>query len=67
MSLLNHFLHESAEVRSVPKQGAPVTAAEFGVLSCPHSPWSGDLIEFEAQDWDDNALNGYPDMGEADD
>ena len=65
--LLDYMLHEEADVRSAIATGELLTASEFcssSTQSMYH--WSPGSVLFEACDFDDNALNGWPD-GDCDD
>lgn len=60
--LLDYMLHEEADIRSAPVTGELLTAAEFCSSSAQsQSNWSPGSVLFEACDFDDNALNGWPD------
>jgi len=60
LALVGYMLHEDAEVRNAPDLGALLTPAECGARICPAGPWPAYVLLFEACDFDDDAINGYP-------
>lgn len=64
LSLVGYMTHEDAEVRNAPDMGAQVTPGEFGARWCPAFPWAAHAVIYEACDWDDDAINGYPEEWE---
>jgi hypothetical protein len=60
--LLDYVLHQEAEVRSAIATGELLTAAEFCSSSTQsQNHWSPGSVLFEVCDFDDDALNGWPD------
>ncbi|MDE2416461.1 MAG: hypothetical protein KGN32_01520 [Burkholderiales bacterium] len=62
LSLLGYMTHQDAEVRNAPDMGTLLTPGEYGARWCPASPWAAHTVLCDACDWDDDALNGYPDQ-----
>ena len=60
LALTVYMLHEEAEVRNAPDVGALLTPGEFGACVCQAYAWPANVVLFEACDWDDNAIHGYP-------
>lgn len=60
LALTVYMLHEEAEVRNAPDVGALLTPGEFGVRWRNTDIWPAHVVLFEACDWDDNAIHGYP-------
>jgi len=63
LALVIYLLHEEAEIRHAPDAGALLTPGEFGGRVCLHA-WPARVVLFEACDWDDNAINGYPEYSD---
>ena len=60
VALLDYFLHPAADIRLARKMGELVTPCEFGTLVSPDAPWPAHVVLFDARDFDDDAINGYP-------
>lgn len=60
LSLITYMLHEDSDVQDAPDMGELLTPGEAGQRLCPENPWPADVVLFEACDFDDNALNGFP-------
>ncbi|MDP1637605.1 MAG: hypothetical protein Q8L62_05930 [Candidatus Nitrotoga sp.] len=67
LALVDYMLHEEAEVRSAPDVEALLTPVEFGARACPEFPWPVNVVLFDACDWDDNAIYGYPECPDDED
>jgi len=66
VALLDYMLHEEAEVRSKSHAGGPLTA-EAVCLFLGEANWVAGVVLEEACDFDDNALNGWPDYPDDED
>lgn len=64
LALVDHTLHEEAEVRNAHDLGAFLSPGECGVRVCPANPWPAHVLLFDACDLDDDAINGYPEYPE---
>jgi len=60
VALVDYMLHEEAEVRSTPDAGVLLTPGEFGALACREFPWPVNFVLYDACDFEDNAIYGYP-------
>lgn len=60
LALIEYMLHEEAEIRNAPDAGAILTPGEFGARVCSTYIWPAHVVLFEACDWDDSAIHGYP-------
>jgi hypothetical protein len=60
VALLDYFLHPAADIRRTHNMGKLVTPCEFGSLVSPDAPWPAHVVLFDARDFDDDAINGYP-------
>ena len=67
LALTDYGLHEESEFRNTPNMDELLTPGEFGKRLCPEHPWTADVALWEACDFDDNALDGWPDGVEDDD
>jgi hypothetical protein len=67
LALNAYMLHAEAEVRSAPDMGTLLTPGEYGRRVCPAHPWPAHVVLFDLCDFDDNALNGWPDGDGSDD
>ena len=62
LALLAYCLHEDAEIRHTPNQGEYLTAGECGERIAPKGgAWAAHTVLWECCDFDDNAVNGWPD------
>ena len=60
LALVIYLLHEEAEVRHAPDIEALLTPGEFGMRVGREWAWPAHMVLFEASDWDDIAIHGYP-------
>lgn len=61
VALLDYAIHQTAEIRHAPNMGAYLTPGEIGA-------WAAHTVMWECCDFDNNAINGWPDGdGEPDD
>ncbi|CAG9932434.1 hypothetical protein [Candidatus Nitrotoga arctica] len=67
LALVDYMLHEEAEIRHAPDIWTPLTPGEFGARACPEFPWPVQCVLYDACDWDDNAIHGYPEYPGDDD
>lgn len=69
VALLDHCLHEIAEIRHTPNMAAYLTAGECGECISPEGgAWAAHTVIWECCDFDDDALTPRPDgKGELDD
>ena len=67
LALTDYVLHEESEFRNTPNMDELLTPGEFGKRLCPEHPWTAGVALWEACDFDDNALDGWPDGVEDDD
>jgi DNA-binding MarR family transcriptional regulator len=61
LALVIYLLHEEAEIRHAPDVGALLTPCGFGAR-VGLGGWPAHVVLFEACDWDDNAINGFPEF-----
>lgn len=62
LALIEYMLHEEAEIRNEPDVGAILTPGELGARVCSTYIWPAHVVLFEACDWDDSAIHGYPEI-----
>jgi hypothetical protein len=69
LALLDYMLHPDAEIRHTPDMGAYLTPSEVGKLIAPgQCEWAAHTVLWEACDFDDDAVNGWPvEAGTSDD
>jgi hypothetical protein len=69
VALLDYMMHKDAEIRQAPNMGAYLTPGECGERIAPEGGgWAAHTVLWECCDFDDNAINGWPDgEGESDD
>lgn len=69
VALLNHVLHQAAEIRHAPNMAAYLTPGQFGERISPEGgAWAAHTVMWECCDFEDDALNPRPDgEGEPDD
>lgn len=69
LALLDYMLHPESAIRHAPDLGAYLTAGECGERIAPKGgAWPAHVVLWECCDFDDNAVNGWPDgEGKADD
>lgn len=60
LALVDYMLHEEAEIRDASDVWALLTPGEFGTRACPNSPWPVQCVLYDACDWDNNVIHGYP-------
>lgn len=60
LCLVDYVLHLESAARNAPNMADRLTPGEFGLLAVPTLPWDADDVMYQACDFDDNALNGYP-------
>ena len=65
-ALVVYLLHEDAAIRNVPDLGTLLNPGEFGARICLLT-WPAHVVLFEACDWDDDAINGFPDCPDEED
>ena len=63
LALVIYLLHEEAEIRHAPDLGTLLNPGEFGARVCLLT-WPAHVVLFEACDWDDNAINGFPECAD---
>lgn len=63
LALVIYLLHEEAEIRHAPDLGTLLNPGEFGARVCLLA-WPAHVVLFEACDWDDNAINGFPECAD---
>jgi len=61
VALLDYMIHPEAEIGKNSDMGELVTADGCGALFGPDSIWAAHVVIFEACDFDNTALNGWPD------
>ena len=61
LALTVYMLHHESEVHHALNMTEVMTAGEFGNRVCPANPWSADTVLWEACDFDNNSINGWPD------
>ena len=60
LALVAYMLHEEAEIRHAPDMGALLNTGEFATRVSTAWPWPVHWVYENACDWDDHAINGYP-------
>jgi len=69
VALLDYMIHQEVEIRRSQNMGEYLTAGECGErIAIEIGGWPGHTVMWECCDFDDNAINGWPDgEGEPDD
>ena len=65
--LVDYMLHEEAEVRSATDVWTLLTPSEFGARACRKFPWPAHSLLYDACDFDDHGIYGYPEFPDDDD
>lgn len=64
LALVDYVLSNNSSARYAPNMGASMTADEFGQLACTTFPWPPvHCLDF-ARDWNDRAINGWPEYAD---